>query len=58
MIIFSFSVDSFFAHPHQGNILINTHTYEPSTEVILINSMIGLEKSTVFFHTLSENTLS
>ncbi len=56
-ILLSFSVDSAFAHPHSGNILINNHTHEPQTEIIPINSMIGLEKSTIFFHTPQENTL-
>ena len=56
-ILLSFSVDSAFAHPHHGNILINNHTHEPLTEITPINSMIGLEKSTVFFHTPSGNTL-
>ena len=56
-ILLSFSVDSAFAHPHHGNILINNHTHEPLTEIIPINSMIGLEKSTVFFHAPSGNTL-
>ena len=56
-IILSFSVDSAFAHPHSGHILINSHTHQPQTEIIPINSMIGLEKSTVFFHAPQENTL-
>ncbi|AJW71731.1 hypothetical protein [Nitrosopumilus adriaticus] len=56
-ILLSFSVDSAFAHPHHGNILINNHTHEPLTEITPINSMIGLEKSTVFFHAPSGNTL-
>jgi hypothetical protein len=56
-IVLSFCVDSAFAHPHSGNILINNHTHQPQTEIIPINSMIGLEKSTVFFHTPQGNTL-
>jgi hypothetical protein len=56
-ILLSFSVDSAFAHPHSGQIMINSHTHEPQTEIIPINSMIGLEKSTVFFHAPQSNTL-
>ena len=56
-IILSFSIDSAFAHPHSGNILINNHTHQPQTEIIPINSMIGLEKSTVFFHATPGTTL-
>lgn len=56
-ILLSFSTDSSFAHPHSGQVMINSHTHEPQTEIIPINSMIGLEKSTVFFHAPSSNTL-
>lgn len=56
-IILSFSADSAFAHPHHGNVLINNHAHKPSTEIIPINSMIGLEKSTIFFHAPPGNTL-
>lgn len=56
-ILLSFSIDSVFAHPHSGNILINNHTHKPQIDIIPINSMIGLEKSTVFFHAPTENTL-
>lgn len=56
-ILLSFSADSAFAHPHSGQIMINNHTHKPQTEIIPINSMIGLEKSTVFFHAPQSNTL-
>jgi len=56
-ILLSFSVDSAFAHPHPGQIVINGHTHEPQTEITPLNGMIGLEKSTVFFHTPEANTL-
>ena len=46
-ILLSFSVDSAFAHPHIGSIQINDHLHEPQTEIIPLNGMIGLEKSTV-----------
>ncbi|GBH35092.1 hypothetical protein NZNM25_18830 [Nitrosopumilus zosterae] len=37
--------------------MINNHTHEPQTEIIPINSMIGLEKSTIFFHAPQANKL-
>ena len=45
--LLSFSIDSAFAHPHSGQIMINDHIHEPQTEIIPLNGMIGLEKSTV-----------
>jgi len=56
-ILLSFSVDSAFAHPHLGKIMINGHTHEPQTEITPLNGMIGLEKSTVFFHAPETNSL-
>ncbi len=56
-ILLSFSVDSAFAHPHPGQIVINGHTHEPQTEITPLNGMIGLEKSTVFFHAPETNSL-
>lgn len=56
-VLLSFSVDSAFAHPHLGGIQINGHTHEPQTEIIPINSMMGLEKSTIFFHAPQDNKL-
>ncbi|QDI88739.1 hypothetical protein Nisw_03970 [Candidatus Nitrosopumilus sp. SW] len=50
-----FSMDSVFAHPHLGQILINGHTHESQTEIIPLNGMIGLEKSTVLFHAPEDN---
>ena len=57
VILLSFSVDSAFAHPHLGQIMINGHTHEPQTEITPLNGMIGLEKSTVFFHAPETNSL-
>jgi len=57
MFLFVFSVDSAFAHPHSGQILINNHTHESHTEIVSFNGMIGLEKTTIFFHSSEENTL-
>ena len=56
-ILLSFSVDSAFAHPHPGQIVINGHTHEPQTEITPLNGMMGLEKSTVFFHAPEANSL-
>jgi len=56
-ILLSLSVDSAFAHPHPGQVMINGHTHEPRTEIIPLNAMMGLEKSTIFFHTPETNTL-
>ena len=56
-IILSFSVDSAFAHPHFGQVMINDHTHESQTEISSINGIIGLEKSTVFFHAPDDNAL-
>ena len=56
-VLLSLSVDSAFAHPHPGQITINGHTHEPQTEITPLNGMIGLEKSTVFFHAPETNSL-
>ena len=56
-MIFSLSIDSAFAHPHPGQIAINGHTHEPQTEITPLNGLIGLEKSTIFFHTSDNNSL-
>ena len=57
MILFSSSVNSVSAHPHSGQILIDGHTHEAQTETIPLNGLIGLEKSTVFFHTSDQSSL-
>jgi len=46
-----------FAHPHPGQVMINNHTHEPQTEITPLTGMIGLEKTTVFFHAPSDNKL-
>ena len=56
-IILSLSMDSAFAHPHSGHITIDGHTHETQTEIIPLNGLMGLEKSTIFFHTPEENSL-
>ena len=55
--LLSFSIDSAFAHPHSGQIMINGHTHESQTEITPLTGMIGLEKSTIFFHSPQENSL-
>ena len=57
MILFPLSVNSVSAHPHSGQILVDGHTHEAQTEIIPLNGLIGLEKSTVFFHTSDQNSL-
>jgi hypothetical protein len=57
MILLSFSVNSAFAHPHPGQIMIDGHTHKAHTETIPLNGLIGLEKSIIFFHSPEENSL-
>ncbi len=52
-----FSIDSAFAHPHVGQILINDHTHESQTETVRLYGNIGIEKTTVFFHSPEDNIL-
>ncbi len=56
-ILFTFSVDSAFAHPHLGQVLINDHIHESQTEIVSFNGMTGLEKTTILFHSSEDNTL-
>lgn len=55
--LLTFSIDSAFAHPHSGQVLINNHTHESQTEIIPLTGMIALEKSTIFFHSPEDNSL-
>ncbi len=57
IFLLSFSIDSSFAHPHSGQVLINGHTHMPQTEITPLIGMTGLEKSTIFFHSSEDNTL-
>ncbi|MFQ5782442.1 MAG: hypothetical protein ACE5GR_05250 [Nitrosopumilus sp.] len=57
VMLFSLTISFAFAHPHPGEILINNHTHEPQTEVIPLNGIMGLEKSTIFFHAPKDNDL-
>jgi hypothetical protein len=57
-VIIIFSSSSFvFAHPHQGQTLINSHNHGPQTEYISLNGIIGIEKTSIIFHTGEENSL-
>ena len=55
--VLSLTVDSAFAHPHSGQVLINGHTHQSESEIIPLSGNIALEKSTIFFHPPSENSL-
>ena len=52
-----FTTTSVYAHPHSGQILIDGHTHESQTEIVSLNGIIGLEKSTILFHTPEDNSL-
>ncbi len=56
-VILSLSVNSAFAHPHSGQVIVNGHTHETQTQITPLNGLMGLEKSTIFFHTPEENSL-
>lgn len=57
-LIVVFSSSSFvFAHPHQGQVQIDNHTHQPQTEYIPLNGLIGIEKTSLIFHTSEENSL-
>ena len=55
--LLSFSIDSAFAHPHSGQVLINGHTHESQTETLSLNGNLALEKTSLFFHSSEDNTL-
>ena len=56
VIVFSFSIPA-FAHPHSGSLMINDHTHESQSEIIPLDGIIGLEKTTLFFHASNDNVL-
>lgn len=57
LVIF-FSASQFvFAHPHEGQVLVNGHTHEPQTEYIPLNGLIGIEKTSLMFHAEEDNSL-
>jgi len=55
--LLAFPIDSVYAHPHPGQVLTNRHTHEPQTEIFPLNSMIGIEKTSTFFHSPEDNML-
>ncbi len=55
--LLSFSMDSAFAHPHSGHVLIDGHTHESQTQTIPLNGNLALEKTSLFFHSSEENSL-
>jgi len=55
--ILTISVDSVYAHPHSSELLIDDHTHESQSEITPLNGLIGLEKSTISFHTPDQNSL-
>jgi len=57
VIVISSSSSFVFAHPHAGQILINNHIHQPQTEYFPINGIIGIEKTSLFFHSPEENSL-
>ena len=57
VIVFSLTPSLAFAHPHSGQVMINNHTHEPQTEITPLTVLIGLEKTTVFFHAPADNKL-
>ncbi len=57
VMAFSLTTSFAFAHPHPGQIMINGHTHEPQTEIVSLNGVIALEKSTIFFHSPEDNSL-
>ena len=44
-------------HPHPGTTLTDTHTHEPQTEIIPLDGMIGIEKTTLLMHASADNLL-
>ena len=57
IVLLAFSTNSAFAHPHSGQVLINNHTHESQTEIVPLDGIIGLEKTTILFHSSEDNTL-
>ena len=58
IMLFSFSETSAFAHPHPGTTLVEEqHNHDAQTEIMPLDATTGLEKTTVFFHASSSNSL-
>lgn len=56
IMIFSTSTIA-FAHPHTGQVQVDSHTHEPQTEYIPIDGVIGIEKTSLLFHAPENNSL-
>jgi len=56
VIVFS-SLSSVSAHPHHGQIQIDSHSHQPHTQYFPIDGIIGIEKTTLLFHAPEENSL-
>lgn len=56
VIIFS-SMSSVFAHPHTGQVQIDSHNHQPQTKYFPIDGVIGIEKTTIMFHAPEDNSL-
>lgn len=56
VIVLSMS-SSAFAHPHPGHVMINGHTHAPQTEILPLDGIMSLEKTTILFHVPDNNEL-
>ncbi len=56
IVVFSTST-LVLAHPHSGQTLTNSHSHQTQTEYIPLNGIIGIEKTSLMFHTPEENSL-
>ena len=56
VIIFS-SMSYVFAHPHTGNISVDSHSHQPQTQYFPIDGIIGIEKTKLMFHAPENNSL-
>ena len=46
-----------FAHPHSGQVQIDSHDHQPHTKYFPIDGIIGIEKTTLMFHAPEDNSL-
>ena len=46
-----------FAHPHTGQVQIDSHDHQPQTKYFPIDGIIGIEKTTIMFHAPEDNSL-
>ena len=46
-----------YAHPHTGQVQVDSHTHQPQATYFPIDGIIGIEKTTLMFHAPQENTL-